>query len=259
MVAFLSDEWFLQALEGVRDAGSYRCGANARLQYEAFSPKGSVHWGEVIEDGRVAAWEKGPLQDADVDIRWSVDDAYAILRGDRVGAAAAAATTIVEQRPDGFSVGVLPPCSLAKEPALARLRRLPGADLTLHCQFPAAPIGGERCSMMFVDGQLARMVAGWVGDADVVIEFPFRQLILFWRGEITWADALQEGAIRGSIEPMVFLAGIIESTPYRRAAARATSGPAPLALATVGELVANVEYRTAVTDLMARTSHAPEQ
>jgi hypothetical protein len=251
-VLFLSGEWFAEARERLCGSGAVSPGANARIQYSVGSFAGGTIWHEVVEDGQVAVWERGELADADVELRWSVDDAFEILSGKRTGADAVAATTMVEQRPPGSYIGPLPPLDLFAEPEIGRLSRLDGADLTLHYDF-AGPFGCGLGAMIFTDGRLEQMVAGWVGDADVVVEFPFRQLMLFWRGETGWADALQHGRIRGSIDGMVFLAGIIESVPYQRATRSASAGPAPLALATLGEVMTSEGGSTALAELMTAT------
>ena len=101
MFEFLSDGWFELVHEGVRGTG-FRCLERTRASNSrSCRGGGSIRWCEVIEDGQVAAWGRGTLEDADVEIRWRIDDAFAILRGNYAGVAAAEATTIAERRPGG--------------------------------------------------------------------------------------------------------------------------------------------------------------
>lgn len=256
-LTFLGEEWFARSRAELGGSGSVFPGVGARIQYDVTTEGGGVRWYQVIDDGRVAAWERGDISAPDVEIRWSLDDAFEILGGRCTGAAAALGTIIVEQRPNASYVGPPPPLDLAGEPELGRLRRIPDANLTLHYELRAAPFGTMQSSMVFVDGQLERLTAGLAGTGDVVIVLPFRQLMRMRRGDISMQDALQFGSISGSIDSMVFLAAILESPPYRRAAAAAASGPAPLALAALGELGAADGYAKALADVMAATRCRP--
>ena len=228
-------------------------GARARIQYDVATEGGSVRWCQVIDDGRVTTWERGDISAPDVEIRWSLDDAFEILAGGYTGARATLATTIGEQRPDGEYVGPPPPLDLAREPELERLRRIPDANLTLHYELRAAPFGAMQSSMVFVDGQLERLTAGLVGVADVVIELPFRQLMRMRGGgdfhaghaavrEHPWIDRLDGVPRRHPREPAV---------PARRSHGRI--GPRAVGLAALGELRAEESYAKALAGLMAAT------
>jgi hypothetical protein len=252
-LAFLGDEWFARAGEVLCGVGLLVPGANARVRYEVGG--GGLGWCQVIDDGRITCWERAELADADVTLRWGLEDAFEILTGGRTGTQAAVATTIVEDRASGPYVGVPPPFDFAGESELSGLRRLPGANLTVHGTLPAAPFGATQCSWVFVDGQFAGMAAGFVGHADVEIGFPFRQLMRLYRGEISWQEALQFGTLGGgSIESLMFLAGIVESPPWQRAMRACAAGRAPLALAALGEVTAQDSYRNAMGELMATTA-----
>jgi hypothetical protein len=257
-LTFLGEEWFARSRAELGGSGPVLPGANARIQYDVAAEGGGVRWCQVIDDGRVIAWERGDISAPDVEIRWSLDDAFEILSGRCAGAAAALATTIAEQRPNASYVGPPPPLDLGREPELGRLRRIPDANLTLHYELRAAPFGTMQSSMVFVDGQLQRLTAGLAGTGDVVIVLPFRQLMRLRRGDISMQDALQFGSISGAIDSMVFLAAILESLPYRHAALAAASGPAPMALAALGELGAANDYAKALADLMAATHRGPD-
>jgi hypothetical protein len=256
-LAFLSEEWFARSRDELGGSGPVLPGANARIQYDVATDGGGVRWNQIIDDGRVTTWARGDVGEPDVEIRWTEDDAFEILGGRCTGAAASLATTIVEQRTDASYVGPPPPLDLAREPELRRLRRIPDANLTLHYELRDAPFGATQSSLVFVDGQLERLTAGPDGVADVVIKLPFRQLMRLRRGDISMQDALQFGSISGSIDSMVFLAAILESPPYRRAAAATATGPAPSALAALGEVGATDAYAKALADLMAATHREP--
>jgi hypothetical protein len=257
-LAFLGEEWFARSREDLCGCGPGSPGVGARIQYDVASEGSRVRWYQVIDDGRVAQWARGDIAEPDVEIRWGVDDAFEIMSGKRSGAAASMTTTIVEQRPDAAYLGPPPPLDLAREPELGRLRRIPDANLTLHYELRAAPFGTTQSSMVFLDGQLERITAGFAGAGDVVIELPFRQLMRMRRGEITMLDALQFGGVRGSIDSMAFLAAILESPFYRRAAAAASSGPAPFALSALGEVGASDDYATARARVMASSRLGPD-
>ena len=81
-------------------------------------------FGQLIGNGQIH-WTDGDIGDADVEIHWRLDDAFAILGGQLAGNDAFAATTIVEQRPTGWYEGPPPPLDAAEEPALHELPELP--------------------------------------------------------------------------------------------------------------------------------------
>jgi hypothetical protein len=256
---FLQDEWLSGMDAAMRGIGTPSPGADARVHYRVELASGAtVSWGLMVSDGVVVALSGDALGDPDCEIQWCAEQAFAILSGDLAGVAAAKATTIVEDRAGDRYMGPAPPLDLGAEPALRRMPRLAGADLTVHYRLGAAPFGLEQISMIVRDGQLERMAAGWVGKGDVSLEFPYRQLMLIRRGEVTWQDALQHGGIGGSIDSMVFLAAIVESGPYQAATKNIARRRAPMALATLGEVMAHEEYRHSMAQVMAGTAYASD-
>ncbi|MGH9080100.1 MAG: SCP2 sterol-binding domain-containing protein [Acidimicrobiales bacterium] len=82
MTSWLSEEWFGLAHEIWADAPGL-AGLSARVQcVVSGGPEGSVDCYWVIEDGRVGAGSRGQLDNAEVTLALTWDDALDVLRGD---------------------------------------------------------------------------------------------------------------------------------------------------------------------------------
>jgi hypothetical protein len=79
---WLSEAWF-EELRQVASAGPERPGASARVQFVLVGgPKGEVCYFWVVEDGRIAECGLGALDDVELTLTESWDDALATQRGE---------------------------------------------------------------------------------------------------------------------------------------------------------------------------------
>jgi hypothetical protein len=225
LIPFLSDAWFSRASELAAGVLFSRPDLSCRLQCQAAHHR----WVQVIEDGTITRWEPGELRNADLEIRWSVEDAYRILHREVSGTEALAATTVVHRD----YAGPPSPMDLGEQPGLANLPRLPGATVDVQYEHPAGPFGHVSYAISFVDGQIASMMLGSLDEPDAVVEVPYIAMVLVRRGELTIYEAIDQGRIEGEIGPLALLAGLSDS-PELHAAERAC-GPSGLVLAQLGQ------------------------
>lgn len=88
MSEWLSEEWF-EELRRVGSAQPQHPGASARVQFVLVGgPDGEVRYYWVVEDGRLTACGLGELDDAELTLTESFDDALAIQRGELDSSAA---------------------------------------------------------------------------------------------------------------------------------------------------------------------------
>jgi hypothetical protein len=237
-----SDAAFARARELV-DGLPARPGASCRLQFDA-----GDRWGLVVEDGRVASWAPGDLPDPQAELRWSADDAAAILTGRLEGDEAYARTTLAERGPAGEYAGPPPPMDLGERPELDALPELPGATLLVAYRFRSGPFGAVQYWIRFEDGRVRGTGLGRPDDPDVWVEVTYRAMADVRDGSITIIEALEHGSIDGKIGPMALLAGLSESREFHRAEEQ--GGPAGQALATLGELREEAAFREACAALV---------
>lgn len=82
MAKFLTDEWFAEQRR-LSESQPERPGASARMQFEVTGgPDGNVSYFWVLEDGKLLQAELGTLDDAEVTLTQSWDDAVAIQKGE---------------------------------------------------------------------------------------------------------------------------------------------------------------------------------
>src|SRR5690348_14838258 len=98
--------------------------ANARLQFDA-----GTRWSLVVEQGRVVQFDLGDISEADAELRWSREDAFAIWRRDLRDDDAMRATTAVSSVSGGTYTGPPAPSDFAVRPELHDLPEIPGASL----------------------------------------------------------------------------------------------------------------------------------
>jgi hypothetical protein len=239
----LSADAFARARELVDGALPERAGSSCRLQFDA-----GTRWGLVVEDGRVVTWEPGDLPDADAEVRWSPEDAVAVLTGRLEGDEAMRRTTVVERTQAGDSVGPPPPMDIVGRPQLDALPELPGATVATQYRFRTGPFGTVDFWMRWEDGRITGIDLGRLDEPDVRVEVTYRAMARVRDGSITIIEALEDGAIDGKIGPMALLAGVSESREFQRA--ERAGGPAGQALATLGELREVPAFREACAALV---------
>jgi hypothetical protein len=239
----LSAAAFARARELVAGALPERPGSSCRLQFDA-----GTRWGLVVEDGRVVTWEPGDVAHPDAEVRWSPDDAAAVLGGRLEGDEAYRRTTVAEQTRDGDAVGPPPPMDIAERPELQALPSLPGATVLTQYRFRSGPFGPVHFWMRWEDGRVTGLDLGPVDDPDVRVEVSYRAMAKVRDGSITIIEALEDGSVDGKIGPMALLAGISEGREFQRA--ERAGGPAGQALATLGELREVAAFREACAALV---------
>jgi hypothetical protein len=235
----LSDAAFTRARELVDGELPERPGSSCRLQFDA-----GTRWVLVVEDGRVVRWEPGELGDAEAELRWSPEDAAAVLSGRLEGDEAYRRTTLAERSRNGDYVGPPPPMDFPeREDELEALPLLPGVTVRTHYRFRAGPFGDVDFWIAWEDGRVTGMDLGRPEDPDVRVEVTYRAMAQVRGGEITIIEALENGAVDGKIGPMALLAGLHETREWQRV--ERTVGPSASALATVGELREVPAFRAA--------------
>jgi hypothetical protein len=244
MIPFLSDLWFARAGQIAATLSKPRPDASCRLQYQAAHHR----WVQVIEDGRITRWEPGELLDADLEIRWSVQDAYRILHRQVTGTEALAETTVA----NGHYVGPPSPMDLGQRPELASMPRLPGATLDVQYEHPAGPFGHVSYAISFVDGQVGSMMLGKVDAPDAVVEVPYLAMVLVRLGKLSIYQALERGRVDGQTGPLALLAGLSDSEELH--AAERACGGSGLALAHLGEVTSVAEFDEAMRSLAVETA-----
>jgi hypothetical protein len=239
----LSDAAFARARELVAGALPERPGSSCRLQFDA-----GTRWGLVVEDGRVVTWEPGELAEAEAEVRWSPEDAAAVLSGRLEGDEAYRRTTVAERARAGDRVGPPPPMDIAERDELHALPALPGVTVLTQYRFRSGPFGMVDFWMRWEDGRITGMDLGLVDDADVRVEVKYRAMVKVRDGSITIIEALEDGSVDGKIGPMALLAGVSESREFQRA--ERAGGPSGEALATLGELREVPAFREACAALV---------
>ncbi len=238
-----SDAAFARARELVEGALPERVGSSCRLQFDA-----GTRWGLVVEDGRVVTWEPGDLADAEAELRWSPEDAAAVLTGRLEGDEALRRTTLAERAAAGDYVGPPPPMDIAERDGLQALPELPGATVLTQYRFRSGPFGTVEFWMRWEDGRVTGVDLGPVDEPDVRVEVSYRAMAKVRDGSITIIEALEDGSVDGKIGPMALLAGVSESREFQRA--ERGGGPAAEALATLGELREVAAFRDACAALV---------
>jgi len=240
----LSDAAFGRARELVAEALPERPGSSCRLQFDA-----GTRWGLVVEDGRVVTWEQGDLVDAEAELRWSPEDAAALLSGRLEGDEAYRRTTLAERSSNGGDyVGPPPPMDLGERAELQDLPELPGATVLTQYRFRSGPFGAVDYWIRWEDGRVTGMDLGVVEDHDVRVEVTYRAMAKVRDGSMSIIEALEDGSVDGKIGPMALLAGVSEGREWQRA--ERAGGPAAGALATLGELHAVPAFREACAALV---------
>jgi hypothetical protein len=242
-VQFLAPQWFEQARTLI-GAVEITADANARLQFDA-----GARWSLVVEHGRVAQFELGDISDADVELRWSRADAFAILRRELRDDDAMRATTAVAPTIDGTYTGPPAPADFSVRPELRDLPEIPGASLVVQFRFTGAPFGVANHVITFVDGRVASDPLGIAERPDVRIEVPYAVIGPVRQGELSILEALEKGSIEGEMGPLALLAGIMEHPAYH--AAEVATGRQVFAFGVLGALDSNEQYAAALEQLAA--------
>jgi hypothetical protein len=239
----LSDEAFARAREVVEGVLPERPGSSCRLQFDA-----GTRWGLVVVDGRVVTWEPGDLPDVEAELRWSPEDAAAVLSGRLDGDEAYRRTTLAERTTAGEYVGPPPPMDLAQREELQALPELPGVTVLTQYRFRTGPFGTVDFWMRWDDGKVTGIDFGLAKEPDVRVEVTYRAMARVRKGSMSIIEALEDGSVDGKIGPMALLAGVSESREFQRA--ERAGGPAGEALATLGELWEVPAFREACAALV---------
>jgi hypothetical protein len=238
--------WFANARALVERVEISRL-CSARLQFEVSEFRSLL----VIADGRIARWEPGSLNDADVELRWRSEDARGILFGELLGDAALLATTVVAPVADGMYVGLPAPVNLLCRPELASLPVAPGATFGVQFVYRRGPFGDVHHVLRFADGRLVEDRLGTLDQPDATIDMTYAAMARERAGEISMIESLEGGTVTGEIGPLAALAGIIESPEFH--AAEVATGRHALALAVLGELTADSMFASAMKQLTRET------
>jgi putative sterol carrier protein len=250
-VPFLSEEWFACARERLSDALPERPGVSARIVYEATGPSRVPLWSQVVVDGLVEHWGRGPVDDPDVTVRWDVADALGVLRSTMDGTEALDRATVVTERDGTRYAGPPPPMDMTAVPELAALPRVPGASLAVQYELRAGPFGPASFYLVFEDGRVASADLDRLPSPDVTVELPYRTFMEVRAGSLGVVEALARGRIAGDETSIILLGGLLETEPYQRVQRSCRGGG--LALGALGEVAAAGAYRAAMTELAAET------
>jgi len=203
----------------------------------------------VVDEGRVLGWRPGPARRADVRLRWTAADANRLAWGTLAGAAAMAATRVVDANGPGGSMSA-PPMGLAARDR-THLPPMFGATMRVQLMLTDGPFGPFQYAFELVDGVPVRERFG-AALADVVITLPYRTVALVFAGRISVLEAIADGEIAGELAALAALAGVLEGDELRAHMARLA--PAALALTTLGELRASSKFEAAFARVMAGTA-----
>ena len=227
-----------------------RRGLGWRIQVDARAGTDHRRWHQVVQDGRVVAWSPGDLDRPDLELRWSLDVARAVHRGELSGTGAMAALRVVCP---GGGEGPAPPLDIVRTREAEALPVLPGATLTVQYELGAGPFGDVSSWMSFDDGRIGSMGFGRAEACDVELHLPFGNMVRVRTGAITILEALDDGGqVRGDLGPLMLLAGLEESPELH--AAELACGPAGTVLAAVGALRSTPEHRELRRALAAVTA-----
>jgi hypothetical protein len=247
-VQFLTPPWFERA-RALVSAIEIAPDANARLQFDA-----GVRWSLVVEGGRITYFDQGDIPDAEIEVRWNRDDAFAIWRRALRDDDAMRATTVVARTIDGTYTGLPAPADFGARPELADLPEIPGASLVAQYCFTRAPFGIANHTITFVDGCVKEgsVALGIAEHADVRIQVPYAVIGPVRQGQMTILEALTDGAVEGEMGPLALLAGVVEHPVYH--AAEVATGRQAYTLNVLAQLDANERYASALEQLAAETT-----
>ncbi|MDQ6696544.1 MAG: hypothetical protein M3Z46_03700 [Actinomycetota bacterium] len=226
-------------------------GLGWRVQFDVADESGQhERWYQVVEDGRVVAWQQGDVDSPDLELRWSRADAAAVFRQELDGTEALAAARVLVP---GGSEGVAPPLDMRDTAEMALLPEVPGATVVTQFEFSGGPFGHISFWESFEDGRCTELDFGRHAEPDVTIAISFQRMVHVRTGAMTILEALENGGrVDGALGPIMLTAGLEES-PELRAVERAC-GPAGAVLAKVGEVAATPAYAEAMTSLAQLTS-----
>jgi hypothetical protein len=251
---YFSEAWCARARELTAGILPRRSGIDARLQYEVRSEERCWRWFQLIEDGRLRDWALGDLSDPELEIRWDLATALAILRQEVDGTEALARTTIATETVGDVYVGAPPPANLGAQPSLAELPRVMGATVGVQIHLWSGPFGDVMYFVSIVDGQMVGQDFGILRQPDLVFEFPYRDYMRYEHGDITVLELVSMGRLQAAEGPLVTYAGLVEDPKFEQAMRRC-SAPG-IALGSLGEVGATPGYRAAMTTL-ASTAEEP--
>ncbi len=244
-----SADWCAAALELCQDL-PHRPGITFRIQFTSTAGEGpSLDWHQVVEDGRVLAWEPGPDAHPDLEVHLAHDVWRAVFRGEVAGTDALAAMHV---RSPGGELGVAPPLDIRDVTELGDLPVFPDAALVVQYDFAAGPFGPVALWMAFEDGRCSGIDFGQAADPDVGVKITFAKMAAVRLGEITILEALEDGGeVVGDLGPLMLLAGLEESPELR--VAEQACGSAGAVLGVVGTLAQTTEYRSVLSAVAALT------
>lgn len=245
-----SDPWLEQARILTADL-PLQPGLSYRLQFDVVDQAGDHdRWHQIVDDGRVVAWQRGDVDSPDLELRWACADAAAVFRQELSGTEALAAMRVVTP---GRGEGVPPPLDMRDTAELALLPEVPGATLVVQFEFADGPFGHVSFWLSFEDGRCAGLDFGRTDEPDVTIAISFQRMVRVRTGETTILEALENGGrVDGALGPIMLVAGLEESPELR--AVEMACGPAGAVLARVGEVAASADYTAAMAALAQATA-----
>jgi hypothetical protein len=246
---FLSAQWCERASEAA-GAAQLPHDSRCRLEFRLADVVVSL----VVADGFVAI-RPGRIEDVDATLTTSLDVAWDIATCARSGDEAMAAMSVTFVLPNGdTAVGAPAPMGLAGRPELADMPVVPGVTLTVLYTVEDGPFGDLDYVLRFVDGQLVGEQLGRPFEPpDVFVAVKYRKFAKLRAGLCTAFEALEDGGrLEGQSSSLLALAALYERDAL--AAAMRATGAQAMALATLGELRADVAFKDGIRGLMRDTT-----
>jgi len=111
----------------------------------------------------------------------------------------------------------VPPYDEIDNPLFEELTEIPGADISVNCDFLDSPFGSIRYGITFVDGKRKTTVAGLLPDAGVTLRLRYDLFLRHRLGELNMLQALEDGGVTGDVPMISALSGIVNSPEYQSA------------------------------------------
>lgn len=242
MAAPLSSAWFERARDLVSDL-PVQPGLGCRAQFRTEG----ASWHLVIDDGRVARWDLGEIDDPTIVVRMPLDAAAEACQPDADGTAVLAACTLIGS--DGTE-GLPSPLDILDVPELDELPVLPGADVTIQFHLSDGPFGDVDYWWRFESGRSVASELGTAHDPDIVAWGPFDAIQRVRSGEMSLLEALSQGArVEAEEGPLMLYAGLQESPEFQTAIRGC--GPCGRVFGVLGTVRADPVFQAALVELSA--------
>lgn len=241
----LTAPWFERARDLVAGLPEHP-GASSRVTFRAED----LVWHQVIEDGRIVAWDEGPVDDPDLVLAMPRATALAAHRPGADGNALLATCSVEEP----VATGSVPsPCDVGYRPELADLPEIPGADLTIQYHLADGPFGDVDVWWRFEDGRSAEIHLGTTPDRDVEAWIPYTSVHAVRSGDMSILEALAAGGrVEGEEGPLMLYAGLEESAEFQ--AVGRSCGPCGRVFGVLGVVRADPVFQAALAELASEIS-----